>query len=115
MRLSKNKSYCVRGKVRINYRVVLSSSLLTFLVVSESFLDIQRKHFKGKGCFSQAGEVGLRWLERDFFGCASAAQDCVKMCSLYALEKMGDVVLLWSQLLNNTSFIVANSSQDHTQ
>jgi len=46
---------------------------------------------------------------------ASAAQDCVKMCSLYALEETGDVVFLWSQLLNNTSFIVANSSQDHIQ
>jgi len=40
-------------------------------------------------------------------------QDRVKMCSLYALEEMEGS--LWSQLLNNTHFIVSNSSQDlHT-
>lgn len=41
-------------------------------------------------------------------------RDCVKMCSLYALGRVEEVVL-WSQLLNNTNFIVANSSQDHGQ
>lgn len=48
----------------------------------------------------------------DYYERVGGGWDCVKMCSLYAL---GRTCTVWSQLLNNTNFIVANSSQDQME
>lgn len=131
----KNIHFFIWGKVRINYKIWLvcfrftTTSWVPLLPFNFNSQQI-KKNQKKESFFFERATKGLL-----FFLLLLLCKMCVVFriawkCALYMHLRRHDTVhtgddvffylflpfvFLWSQLLNNTSFIVANSSQDHIQ